>query len=77
MATVSDRTVEENERLKEKLDALHEQNAALTSQNHYLKTRMEKMNLELMQSNTRVSIFSVFIYTKPPSKLEHPGDCDS
>ncbi|XP_064004089.1 coiled-coil domain-containing protein 18 isoform X2 [Pogoniulus pusillus] len=63
VATVSDRTVEENERLKEKLDALHEQNAALTSQNHYLKTRMEKMNLELMQSNTRISYLEATLGT--------------
>ncbi|XP_054240242.1 coiled-coil domain-containing protein 18, partial [Indicator indicator] len=55
VSTVSDKIVEENERLKEKLDALHEQNAALTSQNQYLKNRVEKMNFELMQSKTRIS----------------------
>lgn len=48
--------MKENERLKEKLDALHEQNASLTSQNLYLKNRVETMNFELIQSNTRVCI---------------------
>uniref|UniRef100_A0A8C3N2F5 Uncharacterized protein n=1 Tax=Geospiza parvula TaxID=87175 RepID=A0A8C3N2F5_GEOPR len=43
----------------EKLDALHEQNASLTSQNHYLKNRVETMNFELMQSKTKVCIFIV------------------
>jgi len=61
--------VEGNESLKEKLDALHEQNAALTSQNCYLKNRVETMSFELMQSKTRVCIFSVVIRkTNPKSK---------
>ncbi|XP_057886350.1 coiled-coil domain-containing protein 18 [Melospiza georgiana] len=50
-----DKTVEENEQLQEKFDALHEQNASLTSQNHYLKNRVETMNFELMQSKTKIS----------------------
>ncbi|XP_074895089.1 coiled-coil domain-containing protein 18 isoform X3 [Buteo buteo] len=54
VSTTSDKTVEENERLKEQLDALHEQNASLASQNHYLKNRVETMNFELMQSKTRI-----------------------
>ncbi|XP_052658393.1 coiled-coil domain-containing protein 18 isoform X4 [Harpia harpyja] len=54
VSTTSDKTVEENERLKEKLDALHKQNASLASQNHYLKNRVETMNFELMQSKTRI-----------------------
>uniref|UniRef100_A0A663DPV4 Coiled-coil domain containing 18 n=1 Tax=Aquila chrysaetos chrysaetos TaxID=223781 RepID=A0A663DPV4_AQUCH len=54
VSTTSDKTVEENEHLKEKLDALHEQNASLASQNHYLKNRVEAMNFELMQSKTRI-----------------------
>uniref|UniRef100_A0A8C8EBA3 Coiled-coil domain containing 18 n=1 Tax=Otus sunia TaxID=257818 RepID=A0A8C8EBA3_9STRI len=54
VSTTSDKTVEENECLKEKLGALREQNASLTSQNHYLKNRVETMNFELMQSKTRV-----------------------
>uniref|UniRef100_A0A8B9S1B3 Coiled-coil domain containing 18 n=1 Tax=Accipiter nisus TaxID=211598 RepID=A0A8B9S1B3_9AVES len=54
VSTTSDKTVEENERLKKKLDALHEQNASLASQNHYLKNRLETMTFELMQSKTRI-----------------------
>ncbi|XP_049664931.1 coiled-coil domain-containing protein 18 isoform X3 [Accipiter gentilis] len=54
VSTTSDKTVEGNERLKEKLDALHEQNASLASQNHYLKNRLETMTFELMQSKTRI-----------------------
>lgn len=53
--------MEEDEHLQEKLDALYEQNASLTSQNQYLKNRVETMNFELMQSKTKVCIFSVFI----------------
>uniref|UniRef100_A0A8C5IF24 Coiled-coil domain containing 18 n=1 Tax=Junco hyemalis TaxID=40217 RepID=A0A8C5IF24_JUNHY len=52
-----DKTVEGNEQLQEKFDALHEQNASLTSQNHYLKNRVETMNFELMRSKTKVCIF--------------------
>ncbi|XP_067997379.1 coiled-coil domain-containing protein 18 isoform X4 [Melanerpes formicivorus] len=63
VSTVSDKTVEENERLKEKLDALHEQNAALTSQNQCLKNRVEKMNCELMQSKTRISYLELTLGT--------------
>ncbi|XP_054021041.1 coiled-coil domain-containing protein 18 [Dryobates pubescens] len=63
VSTVSDKTVEENERLKEKLDALHKQNAALTSQNQYLKNRVEKMNFELMQSKTRISYLELTLGT--------------
>uniref|UniRef100_A0A8C5IHP6 Coiled-coil domain containing 18 n=1 Tax=Junco hyemalis TaxID=40217 RepID=A0A8C5IHP6_JUNHY len=48
-----DKTVEGNEQLQEKFDALHEQNASLTSQNHYLKNRVETMNFELMRSKTK------------------------
>ncbi|XP_029815642.1 coiled-coil domain-containing protein 18 isoform X2 [Manacus vitellinus] len=48
VSTTSDKTVEENERLQE-------QNASLTSQNHYLKNRVETMNFELMQSKTKIS----------------------
>ncbi|XP_064311587.1 coiled-coil domain-containing protein 18 isoform X3 [Phalacrocorax carbo] len=55
VSTASDKTVEQNERLKEKLDALCEQNASLASQNQYLKNRVETMNLELIQSKTRIS----------------------
>ncbi|XP_008943601.1 PREDICTED: coiled-coil domain-containing protein 18 [Merops nubicus] len=55
VATTSDKTVEENECLKEQLNALCEQNASLTSQNHYLKNRVEMMNFELVQSKTRIS----------------------
>ncbi|KAM9280456.1 coiled-coil domain-containing protein 18 isoform 2-T2 [Cariama cristata] len=55
VSPTSDKTVEENKRLEEKLDALQEQNASLASQNHYLKSRVETMNFELMQSKTRVS----------------------
>ncbi|XP_064575825.1 coiled-coil domain-containing protein 18 isoform X1 [Zonotrichia leucophrys gambelii] len=55
VSTTLDKTVEENEQLQEKFDALHEQNASLTSQNHYLKNRVETMNFELMQSKTKIS----------------------
>ncbi|PKU48147.1 coiled-coil domain-containing protein 18 [Limosa lapponica baueri] len=55
VSTTSDKTAEENERLKEKLDALHEQNAFLVSQNHCLKNRVETMNFELLQSKARIS----------------------
>ncbi|KFV43433.1 Coiled-coil domain-containing protein 18, partial [Tyto alba] len=55
LSTTSDKTAEENGRLQEKLDALHEQNASLISQNYYLKSRVETMNFELMQSKTRIS----------------------
>ncbi|XP_027507450.1 coiled-coil domain-containing protein 18 isoform X4 [Corapipo altera] len=48
VSTTSDKTVEENERLQE-------QNASLTSQNHYLKNRVETMNFELMQSKKKIS----------------------
>ncbi|XP_009977310.1 PREDICTED: coiled-coil domain-containing protein 18, partial [Tauraco erythrolophus] len=54
VSTTSDKTMEETERLKEKLDVLHEQNAALASQNQYLKKRVKTMNFELMQSKTRI-----------------------
>lgn len=60
MPTAFDKAVEENERLKEKLNDLHEQNASLASQNRYLKNRVETTNLELMESKTRVCIFNVF-----------------
>ncbi|KAM6128730.1 LOW QUALITY PROTEIN: coiled-coil domain-containing protein 18 [Phoenicopterus ruber ruber] len=55
VSTTSDKTMEENERLQEKLNALHEQNASLASQNQYLKNRVETMNFELMQSKTKIS----------------------
>nr|XP_026646354.1 coiled-coil domain-containing protein 18 isoform X2 [Zonotrichia albicollis] len=55
VSTTLDKTVEENEQLQEKFDALHEQNASLTSQNHYLKNRVETINFELMQSKTKIS----------------------
>uniref|UniRef100_A0A8C3LER7 Coiled-coil domain containing 18 n=1 Tax=Chrysolophus pictus TaxID=9089 RepID=A0A8C3LER7_CHRPC len=55
MPTAFDKAVEENECLKEKLYDLHEQNASLASQNHYLKNRVETTNLELMESKTRIS----------------------
>ncbi|XP_031470711.1 coiled-coil domain-containing protein 18 isoform X3 [Phasianus colchicus] len=55
MPTALDKAVEENECLKEKLNDLHEQNASLASQNHYLKNRVETTNLELMESKTRIS----------------------
>ncbi|XP_053928480.1 coiled-coil domain-containing protein 18 isoform X2 [Cuculus canorus] len=54
VSTSSDKSMDENDHLKETLDALHEQNASLTSQNHYLKNRVETMNFELMQSKARV-----------------------
>ncbi|OWK64480.1 Coiled-coil domain-containing protein 18 [Lonchura striata] len=57
LSTTLDKPVEENEQLQEQLDALHEQNASLTSQNHYLKNRVETMNFELMQSRTKVLFF--------------------
>ncbi|XP_066411784.1 coiled-coil domain-containing protein 18 [Molothrus aeneus] len=58
-----DKTVEENEQLQEKFDALHEQNASLTSQNHYLKNRVETMNFELMQSKTKISYLEAALAT--------------
>uniref|UniRef100_A0A8U8AVU9 Uncharacterized protein n=1 Tax=Geospiza parvula TaxID=87175 RepID=A0A8U8AVU9_GEOPR len=56
VSTTLDKPVKENEQLQEKLDALHEQNASLTSQNHYLKNRVETMNFELMQSKTKATL---------------------
>ncbi|XP_061860023.1 coiled-coil domain-containing protein 18 isoform X3 [Colius striatus] len=53
--TTSDKTVEENKHLKEKLETLHEQNTSLASQNHYLKARVETMDFELAQSKIRIS----------------------
>uniref|UniRef100_A0A8C8AZN4 Coiled-coil domain containing 18 n=1 Tax=Otus sunia TaxID=257818 RepID=A0A8C8AZN4_9STRI len=64
VSTTSDKTVEENECLKEKLGALREQNASLTSQNHYLKNRVETMNFELMQSKTRISYLESILGTR-------------
>uniref|UniRef100_A0A8C0EQE4 Coiled-coil domain containing 18 n=1 Tax=Bubo bubo TaxID=30461 RepID=A0A8C0EQE4_BUBBB len=64
VSTTSDKTVEENECLKEKLGAIHEQNASLTSQNHYLKNRVETMNFELMQSKTRISYLESILGTR-------------
>lgn len=64
VSTASDKTAEENERLKEKLDALHEQNASLTSQNHYLRNRVETMNFELVQSKTRISYLESALGTR-------------
>lgn len=61
MSTTPEKIAEENECLKEKLNALHQQNAYLASQNRYLKNRAETVNVELMQSKTRVGIFSVFV----------------
>uniref|UniRef100_A0A8C9NFV9 Coiled-coil domain containing 18 n=1 Tax=Serinus canaria TaxID=9135 RepID=A0A8C9NFV9_SERCA len=58
-----DKTVEGNEQLQEKLDALHEQNASLTSQNQYLKNRVETMNFELMQSKTKISYLEAALAT--------------
>eukprot|EP00076_Gallus_gallus_P003412 NP_001238963.1 coiled-coil domain-containing protein 18 [Gallus gallus] len=55
LPTAFDKAVKENERLKEKLNNLHEQNASLASQNHYLKNRIETTNMELMESKTRIS----------------------
>ncbi|OPJ77316.1 coiled-coil domain-containing protein 18 isoform A [Patagioenas fasciata monilis] len=55
VSTNPDKIVEENECLKEKLNALHQQNAYLTSQNCYLKNRVETVNVELMQSKTRIA----------------------
>ncbi|XP_021260455.1 coiled-coil domain-containing protein 18 isoform X5 [Numida meleagris] len=55
MPIAFDKAVEENERLKEKLNDLHEQNASLASQNHYLNNKIETINLELMESKTRIS----------------------
>jgi len=60
LPTAFDKAVKENERLKEKLNNLHEQNASLASQNHYLKNRIETTNVELMESKTRVCIFNTF-----------------
>ncbi|XP_032302005.1 coiled-coil domain-containing protein 18 isoform X4 [Coturnix japonica] len=53
--TAFDKAVEENERLKEKLNDLHELNASLASQNHHLRNRIETTNLELVESKTRIS----------------------
>ncbi|XP_063263583.1 coiled-coil domain-containing protein 18 isoform X2 [Prinia subflava] len=63
VSTTLDKTVEENEHLQEKLDALHEQNASLTSQNQYLKDRVETMNFELMQSKTKISYLEATLAT--------------
>lgn len=61
--TTLDKTVEGNEHLQEKLDALHEQNASLTSQNYYLKNSVETMNFELMQSKTKISYLEAALAT--------------
>uniref|UniRef100_A0A8C4TP10 Coiled-coil domain containing 18 n=1 Tax=Falco tinnunculus TaxID=100819 RepID=A0A8C4TP10_FALTI len=61
VSTTSDKSAEENEHLKEKLNVLHEQNASLVSQNHCLKNRVETMNFELMQSKTKVCTHLVSI----------------
>ncbi|XP_014106106.1 PREDICTED: coiled-coil domain-containing protein 18 isoform X1 [Pseudopodoces humilis] len=63
VSTTLDKTVEENEHLQEKLDALHDQNASLTSQNYYLKNRVETMNFELMQSKTKISYLEAALAT--------------
>ncbi|KAF4793052.1 Coiled-coil domain-containing protein 18 [Turdus rufiventris] len=63
VSTTLDKTVEENEHLQEKLVALHEQNASLTSQNHHLKDRVETMNFELMQSKTKISYLEATLAT--------------
>ncbi|XP_068055915.1 coiled-coil domain-containing protein 18 isoform X3 [Anomalospiza imberbis] len=63
VSTTLDKTVEENEQLQEQLNALHEQNASLTSQNHYLKNRVETMNFELMQSKTKISYLEAALAT--------------
>ncbi|XP_017585387.1 coiled-coil domain-containing protein 18 isoform X2 [Corvus cornix cornix] len=63
VSTTLDKTVEENEHLQEKLDALHEQNASLTSQNHCLKNRVETMNFELMQSKAKISYLEAALGT--------------
>uniref|UniRef100_A0A8C0Z940 Coiled-coil domain containing 18 n=1 Tax=Cyanistes caeruleus TaxID=156563 RepID=A0A8C0Z940_CYACU len=63
VSTTLDESVEENEHLQEKLDALHEQNASLTSQNYYLKNRVETMNFELMQSKTKISYLEAALAT--------------
>ncbi|XP_038001008.1 coiled-coil domain-containing protein 18 isoform X2 [Motacilla alba alba] len=63
VSTTLDKTVEENEQLQEQLDALHEQNASLTSQNHFLKNRVETMNFELMQSKTKISYLEAALAT--------------
>ncbi|XP_025913294.1 coiled-coil domain-containing protein 18 isoform X3 [Apteryx rowi] len=73
VSTTSSKTVEqENKHLKEKLNALHEQNASLTSQNHYLKNKVETINFELMQSKTRISYLESALGTRSASipKLE-------
>lgn len=57
-----DKSVEENERLREKLNDLREQNASVASQNHYLKNKAETMNLELMQLKTKVCIFKCICF---------------
>ncbi|KFV43693.1 Coiled-coil domain-containing protein 18, partial [Gavia stellata] len=64
LSTTSHKTVEENECLKEKLDALHEQNVFLDSQNYYLKNRVETMNFELMRSKTRISYLESTLGTR-------------
>uniref|UniRef100_A0A8C4VTD3 Coiled-coil domain containing 18 n=1 Tax=Gopherus evgoodei TaxID=1825980 RepID=A0A8C4VTD3_9SAUR len=46
---------QENEHLREKLNALRDQNASLTSQNHCLMNKIETINFELTQSKTRIS----------------------
>ncbi|XP_010155700.1 PREDICTED: coiled-coil domain-containing protein 18 [Eurypyga helias] len=63
VSTTSNTTVEENVYLKEKLDALREQNAYLASQNHYLKHRVETMNFELTQSKRRISYLELTLDT--------------
>uniref|UniRef100_A0A8C4TU62 Coiled-coil domain containing 18 n=1 Tax=Falco tinnunculus TaxID=100819 RepID=A0A8C4TU62_FALTI len=68
LSTTSDKSAEENEHLKEKLNVLHEQNASLVSQNHCLKNRVETMNFELMQSKTKVCVFSTHLVSIPKWK---------
>ncbi|XP_041277221.1 coiled-coil domain-containing protein 18 [Onychostruthus taczanowskii] len=63
VSTTLNKTVEENEQLQEQLDALHEQNASLTSQNHCLKNRVETMNFELMQAKTKISYLEAALAT--------------
>lgn len=67
-----DKSVEENERLREKLNDLREQNASVASQNHYLKNKAETMNLELMQLKTKISYLESTLGTRLVSipKLE-------
>lgn len=66
---IYDKSVEENERLREKLNDLHEQNASVASQNHYLKNKAEAMNLELMQLKTKVCIFKCICFQKQTKAL--------